>query len=205
MRGKSATTLDKIISRRRSERNYLPGEVKERVIKKLIQAATWAPSPHNAQPWRFVIIRNQEKKKTLARAMAQKYRVDMGADGLEPEVIEERVERSLKRIIEAPLLILACLSMEDMDSYPDKKRQSAERDMAVQAIGAAIQNMLLTAHCRGLGACWMCAPLFCPEVVRVSLGLREEFAPQALITIGYAGSKTAPPPRLPPEYVTLWD
>ena len=111
---------------------------------------------------------------------------------------------SLERLTQAPLLILACLSMEKMDIYPDEKRRRAEMDMAVQAIGAAIQNLLLTAHYRGLGACWMCAPLFCPDVVCETLGLPREFLPQAIITIGYPDSISPPPPRESVEQISLW-
>ena len=48
-------------------------------------------------------------------------------------------------------------------------RQAAERTMAVQSVALACQNLLLAAHAHGLGACWMCAPLFAPELVRDTL------------------------------------
>ena len=63
--------------------------------------------------------------------------------------------------------------------------------MAVQATATATENLLLLAEARGLGACWMCAPLFCPDVVRDTLGLPQDWQPQALITAGYP----AAPPR----------
>lgn len=58
--------------------------------------------------------------------------------------------------------------------------------MAVQSLGAAVQNLLLAAYDRGLDAGWMCAPLFCPDVVSDALGLAPGLSPQAIITVGYA-------------------
>jgi nitroreductase len=69
--------------------------------------------------------------------------------------------------------------------------------MAVQSIGAAIQNMLLMAYDLGLDGGWMCAPLFCPEVVCAALELDTRLIPQALITIGYAAADPKRRERLP--------
>jgi len=72
-----------------------------------------------------------------------------------------------------------------MDTYPDARRQQNEWIMAVQSTAMAGQNLLLAAHALGLGACWMCAPLFCPAVVRETLSLPPDWQPQAILTVGY--------------------
>jgi coenzyme F420-0:L-glutamate ligase/coenzyme F420-1:gamma-L-glutamate ligase len=79
---------------------------------------------------------------------------------------------------------VACFTLDDMDRYPDARRAAAERLMAVQSTAMAVQNLLLLAHAEGLGACWMCAPLFCPDTVRAALDLPADWEPQALITLG---------------------
>ena len=117
--------------------------------------------------------------------MGAKLRSDLAADGLSPDLIEKDAGRSYQRITSAPLLILLCLTMADMDSYPDERRQQNEWLMAVQSTAMAGQNLLLAAHTLGLGACWMCAPLFSPDVVRQTLFLPADWRPQALITVGY--------------------
>jgi nitroreductase len=61
--------------------------------------------------------------------------------------------------------------------------------MAVQSTALAGQNLLLAAHALGLASCWMCAPLFCPDVVAETLGLPEDWQPQALIAVGYAAEE----------------
>jgi len=99
------------------------------------------------------------------------------------------------------------MTMEDMDSYPDERRQRAERTMAIQSVAASVQNFLLAASALGLGACWYCAPLFCPDVVREILGIPEGVEPQALIAVGYPNEEPEPPPRKPLEevvYLERW-
>jgi coenzyme F420-0:L-glutamate ligase / coenzyme F420-1:gamma-L-glutamate ligase len=109
-------------------------------------------------------------------------------DGQDTEIVRIRLVKSRQRILLAPALILPCLYLEDLDTYPDTQRQSDETTMAVQSLGAAIQNMLLTAYELGLDGGWMCAPLFCPEVVCQALNLDTRLIPHALITLGYAAA-----------------
>lgn len=180
------TTLLTWFTSRRSIRRYLPDRVPSEMVEQLLTAASWAPSAHNRQPWRFVVISNSETKQQLATAMGQKLRVDLAADHVPAETIEQDATRSYQRITSAPLLILLCLTMADMDSYSDPTRQQYEWTMAVQSTAMAGQNLLLAAHALGLGACWMCAPLFSADVVRHTLHLPADWQPQALITIGYA-------------------
>ncbi len=176
---------------RRSIRRYRPDPVPEEIIEQLLTAATWAPSAHNRQPWRFVVMTRSETKHRLAMAMGHRLRRDLMADNVPQEIIDKDVGRSYQRITNAPLLILLCLTMADMDSYPDAKRQQNEWIMASQSTAMAGQNLLLATHALGLGGCWMCAPLFCPDVVARTLDLPAGWQPQALITIGYpAETKT---------------
>ena len=177
--------LLELIRTRRSIRRYEARAVSPALVDQLLEAATWAPSAHNRQPWRFVVIANDGPKRELAAAMGARLRQDLTADGAPPEVIARDAERSYARITAAPLLILVCLTMEDMDAYPDARRATNESIMAMQSAAMAGQNLLLAAHALGLGACWLCAPLFCPDVVRRTLTLPGDWQPQGLITIGY--------------------
>ena len=173
------------LTSRRSIRRFQPTPISNDIIEQLLTAAIWAPSAHNRQPWRFAVIENERQKQQLARNMGAKLRADLSADQVPPDVIEKDATRSYQRITSAPLLILLSMSMVDMDSYPDEKRQQNEWLMAAQSTALAGQNLLLAAHALGLGACWMCAPLFCPVVVKSSLSLPEDWEPQAMITLGY--------------------
>jgi coenzyme F420-0:L-glutamate ligase/coenzyme F420-1:gamma-L-glutamate ligase len=188
---------------RRSIRRYQAEPVPEQLIWELLQAATFAPSAHNRQPWRFVVVATDELKHRLAAAMGARLRADLQADGVPPERIEQDAERSYQRISTAPCLILVCLTLEEMDSYPDPQRQHHEWTMATQSVAMAGQNLLLAAQAHGLGGCWLCAPLFCPDVVRQTLALPPEWQPQGLITLGYP-SESKTKDRAPLESRVLW-
>lgn len=178
-----------MIRTRRSIRQYLDKPVARELVEKTLDAARWAPSAHNRQPWRFAIIEAAETKHALASAMGQQLRADLERDGVAKELIDQDAARSYDRITHAPSVIVVCVTMRDMDSYSDARRNHAEYLMATQSVAMAAQNLLLAAHALGLGACWMCAPLFVPEIVRDVLQLDADWEPQALITLGYAAEE----------------
>ena len=124
--------------------------------------------------------------------MGARLRADRSRDGDALDKIEKDVARSFTRIVSAPTLVLTCMTMEDMDRYPDAQRSAAERLMAVQGTAMAIQTLLLAAHAAGLGASVMCAPLFCPDIVRSALDLPPDWEPQALVTLGFPADSGKP-------------
>lgn len=185
------------ISERRSIRRYLPQRIDVATILTLLAVAVTAPSAHNRQPWRFRVLLTHREKSALAGSMGDKLRADRLADGDAPDVVEADVQRSRLRIVEAPAVVVVCTSMVDMDTYPDKTRSDTERLMAVMGTAMAVQNFLIAAHAAGLGACWMCAPLFCPEVVSDTLRLPVDWEPTAIITVGYPADEGKPRTRRP--------
>ena len=191
------SSIRRTIKDRRSIHKYLPEDIPNHITQKVLEAATLAPSAHNAQPWRFIVVSDQKVKQRLAEAMAEKWDRDLSEDGSPPEDRERLTKASITQFTQPPILILACLTMEDMDTYPDDGRQKAEYLMAVQSVAASIQNLLLAAHAEGLGTCWFCAPLFCQGTVREVLGAPKDVEPQALITLGYPDEKPKGPPRKP--------
>jgi coenzyme F420-0:L-glutamate ligase/coenzyme F420-1:gamma-L-glutamate ligase len=183
------------IKKRRSIRKYFSRPVSTEILSEILEAASWAPSAHNAQPWRFIVLIDEALKRDLAEAMANAWMADMIKDGTFMQVREQSRRASVERFTRAPVLVVACLTMNDMIQYADELRQKCEHDLAVQSLGAAIQNMLLVAYSKNLGACWFCAPIFCKDTVRKVLKIPEDVEPQALITIGYAAEKPGAPPR----------
>jgi len=186
-----------VIRDRRSIKEYSSEEVSKEALFRVLEALRWAPSAHNGQPWRFIVIRDPLRKRRLAENMAGRWEEDMRGDRIPPEERKSLIEDSVKQFSSAPIIIVACLTMEDMDQYPDEPRRKAEYVMAVQSVAAAIENLLLAAHGAGLGACWFCAPLFCPDTVKKTLNIPEYVEPQALITMGRPSNKPCPPPRKP--------
>jgi F420 biosynthesis protein FbiB-like protein len=125
--------------------------------------------------------------------MAEAWAADLKRDGL--TVDEEKRRDRVQRFAKAPVLILACLTMEGLRKFPDAERQNFERDLAVQSLGAGIQNLLLAATAAKLASCWFCAPGFCKETVRKILNIPAEVEPHALVVLGYTGETLRPPAK----------
>ena len=189
--------LATLLRGRRSVRQYQDRPVSREQLEQILEAARWAPSPHGRQPWRFVVLTRQEPKQQLADRMGETWQRNLEMDGQSTEIVAIRLEKSRQRILTAPALIMPCLYLEDLDQYPDDQRQADETTMAIQSIGAAIQNILLMAYDLGLDTGWMCAPLFCPDVACAALDLDPRLIPQALITVGYAAADPRRRGRLP--------
>jgi len=194
---KRADDLATLVRNRRSVRNYQERPVERALLEQMLEAARWAPSPHGRQPWRFAVLTQQEPKQQLAEHMGETWRANLQMDRQSEQTVNIRLEKSHQRILRAPAIIIPCLYLVDLDHYPDQKRQANEVTMAIQSLGAAVQNMLMMAYDLGLDTCWMCAPLFCPEVACTALNLDKQLIPHALITVGYATADPVRRPRLP--------
>lgn len=185
----------KFLKQRHSVRKFQAQDVAPEQLLQLLEAASFAPSPHNRQPWRFAVLTQLATRQKLAQAMGERWKEQMLTDEIDEQTIQKRLKASFERIVNAPALILPCLYLAKMDSYPDEARQTAETTMAIQSLGAAIQNILLMAESLGLACGWLSAPLFCPAVVRNVLNLDEAFIPHALILVGYEAGKVENRPR----------
>ena len=177
--------LHTFLRTRRSIRRFKPDLIPHAVIENILTTATFAPSAHNRQPWRFCVVTDLSVKSRLAQAMATDFERDLTRDGVPPEKIQAQIKRSKDRLTAAPVAILLCLDMSEMDTYPDEKRQYAERMMAIQSVAAAGLQLLLAAHAEGLGGVWVCSPLFAQEAIQRTLGLTESWEPQAMFFVGY--------------------
>jgi F420 biosynthesis protein FbiB-like protein len=196
--------LHEFLGTRRSIRNYLPQPVPLDLVTDLLRVAIRAPSAHNRQPWRWVVVHTAPAKQRLADHMGHEFWRDLLRDGTSEERAGALVNRSRERIVGAPLLVVPCLTMSEMDSYPDSERQRHEWQMAVQSVALACQNLMLAAHASGLGSCWICAPIFCVPAVQHALDLPPEWEPQGLITLGWPADDGRDRERRPVEEVTLF-
>jgi F420 biosynthesis protein FbiB-like protein len=195
--------LHGIMRGRRSVRRYQDRPVPRALVLAVLEAARWAPSPHGRQPWRFVVLTNDAPKQRLAAAMGDEWNRQLAMDGQDAEVVGIRLRKSHERILHAPVIIIPCLYLADLDQYPDADRNAAETTMAIQSLGCAVQNMLLMAYSQELDTGWMCAPLFCPAVVGAALDIDPALIPHALITLGYAAADPVRRERLPLEQLIV--
>ena len=182
-------TRENILSRR-SIRKYTDQPISKEDLQEILEAGTWAPSAVNLQPWYFVAIHSKEELAKMAEVMQRV------ADGIlpnlkkrfanAPAVVDETYE-FVRGLGDAPVYILA------FQLKPDYK---VEADAVNLSIGAAIQNILLAAHDKGIGSCWLTAPI----EAGVGKELGEVFAPDkgemvALITLGYPAKVGKAPKR----------
>jgi F420 biosynthesis protein FbiB-like protein len=177
--------LHAFLRSRRSIRHFLPDPVPVDVLRRILETASYAPSSHNGQPWRFAVLTAEAAKARLAEGMAAEFRRDLEKDGLPSTEVDVRIERSRHRIAEAPLVIVLCMDTTGMDVYPDLNRRQSETTMAVQSTALAGLQLLLAAHAEGLGGVWTCGPLFAPAAVQSALDLPAEWQPQAMILLGF--------------------
>ena len=182
------------ISARRSVRKFARLAVDGDTVERLVALACTAPAPHHSRPWRFVQV-GSETRERLGDAMAEAWRADLESEGESVLTIDRLLRRSYSQVVEAPVLLLACLTLDESQRWPDDERRLAERDMFVQSLGAALQNLLLAAGEAGLVGYLKGAPLFCAEAVRSALDLPDGWEPAFLVLLGYPEKRTEPPPR----------
>ncbi|MDP7078901.1 MAG: nitroreductase family protein [Candidatus Undinarchaeales archaeon] len=191
--------LAEALATRRSVRKLAPDPVPREIIEELVSAATMAPNAHNSQPWQFVVV--EEMREALVDALASSLRSDLLGEGEGPDEAQRIAEAKTGRFRHPPTLLLVCLDAQRIKASP---RHDAERLLAVHSVAAAIQNLLLAAHDRGLATCWYCAPAFCPETVRKALDLSPGVEPQALVALGRPAEDPTSPLRRPLAEVLVW-
>lgn len=189
---------------RRSIRRFTPKPIPRPAIERILETATFAPSAHNRQPWRFAVVTHADAKARLAHRMAAAFRRDLEADEIAPAEIEARIEKSRTRINSAPVIILLCMDLSEMDIYPDPRRRVAERTMAVQSTANAGLQLLLAAHAEGLGGVWSCSPLFAAREVTEALALPPSWEPQAMFLIGSSAEEPRLRARKPVHTISIF-
>lgn len=199
----SPSTFHAFLQSRRSVRRFTDQIIPPEVLERILETACRAPSAHNRQPWRFAVIVSREGKGHFAAALGADFLRDLLSDGAVPAEAERLVRRSRDRILGAPVVIVLCLTMAEMDVYPDRHRNRAEFRMAMQSVALAGGQLLLAAHAEGLGGVWVCAPLFAQETARQALELPEDWEPQGMILLGYPDAVPAARERIPARDLTL--
>ncbi|MCC7118979.1 MAG: nitroreductase family protein [Anaerolineales bacterium] len=179
------TDLHAFLRTRRSVRRFKPDPVPDSVLKDMLHTATFAPSAHHRQPWRFVALTDSTAKERLAQTMGAEFQRDLEKDGLAQANVEKRVKKSQERITSAPLVVILCVEMNEMDAYPDARRKKAEYLIATQSVANAGLQLLLAAHAEGLGGVWVCSPIFAQASVQNALNIQPSWEPQAMFLIGY--------------------
>ncbi len=176
--------LHAFLRSRRSIRRFRPDPIPEATLRRLLETAIHAPSAHNIQPWRFVLVQSEEARRRLGRALTDKMRADMQAEGALETEITARVERSLRRLREAPVVLLFC-----RDAAAIRKDEPEEHTMGIQSVANMATYLALAAHAEGLGVNWICWPLYAPTETRAALDLPNTWQPEGMLFIGRPAEK----------------
>ncbi len=166
----SDSPIMKAIFERRSVRHFTDASVSRDSIMAALEAASWAPSGLNNQPWRFAIVWETSIKESIA--------------GL------TRYSATIKS---AAVLITAFLDKETSYDYTKD----------CQAVGACLQNMLLSLHSQDLGAVWIGEILKNTDRVLEILKLPERLELMAVVAVGYPADRNQKSHRRPIEELIL--
>jgi coenzyme F420-0:L-glutamate ligase/coenzyme F420-1:gamma-L-glutamate ligase len=194
-RGGAEAVLHGLTARRTVRRFDSARPVPDAAIVEAVTVASTAPAPHHTRPWRFVRLMDTTRP-ALLDAMAQAWRADLLADGVDVATIDARLARSDTLHRDAPVLLAAFVDLSAAHSYRDERRTRAERDLFVLSGGAAIEALLVALAARGLGSAWTSSTAFCPDTVRSSLELPHTWEPLGTIAIGWPEGPREPRPRL---------
>ena len=193
----------KVIQDRRSIRNFTEEPVSDQDLDMLMEAARQAPSGENAQPWRFIIVKDEGMRKKMgaiagggsSRRFTAEFVTQKMQKRFEGLQDEEKKQKAFKKLTsgqvsafmaEAPVNIVVCGKKDVWDTPYDTS--------------AAIENILLMVTALGLGACWVIAPCIDirdEERIKELLDIPEGFKAVSILSVGHPAREHRPRPRLP--------
>ena len=204
------------IYKRKSIRQFKDEKVPYEDIVKILEAATYAPSPKHQQNWHFVVIQNRGKIDEIAEAVTKSHTHIASLARTEEE--KKQFMSVLKYYLafqKAPVVIIVYARPYDMIEENILRANNADPEIIetlistqsnAQGIGAAVENLLLAAADMGYGTCYMTGPTHGKTEIEKIVGFSKEcYSLMSMVALGKPAEKTFPqPPRKPLEKVVTF-
>lgn len=196
--------LRALMSTARTIRRFTPEPVADDVLHRCLEAATWAPSGGNQQPWRFVVLRSAEARAAVAQGAAAALEVIQRVYKMErPDPADDsRAARSARAVFElhdrAPDVPVAVL-------FAIRPLPATPQLLMGASIFPAMQNFLLAARAEGLGTAVTGWAATGEEALRSAVGIPDDWELAALVVAGWPRGKHGAVRRKPVEQVTAVD
>ena len=185
--------LEEAIRTRRSIGKVKADPVPRELVERIIEAAVWAPNHHHTEPWKFVVLTGEGRRR-LGRAYAEIAEETMA--GVADEEKQQRLAKEEAKAMRSPVVIAAVCS--------PSTSPKALRTEELAAVHAAVQNLLLSAHASGLGAIWRSGDAAYHPAMKRALGLEEHEEVAGLIYVGYPDVVPPDGRRTPGTQKTAW-
>jgi nitroreductase len=186
--------LAEAIRSRRSIGRVKPDVVEHELIEQIIEAGIWAPNHHLTEPWRFIVMTGEGRRR-LGDAYAE-----IAAASIDPALSEQELlqqyDKNVAKAYRAPVVIAVAVS-PSIDSRVPLIEEIA-------SVHAAIQNMLLTAHSLGLGAIWRTGAPAYHRIMQSAFGLQSTEQVAGFIYIGYPNMANPTVKRTDFRNKTVW-
>ncbi len=181
---------------RRSIRRFSDRVVSRDDILRLLEAARWAPSNHNRQPWRFIVVQSKPQISQLADAVSRALSEKLKSMPAAASAYLAEFSHYATCFAQAPVLVVALhkppvsVSAPLLAGLKNPELVSGEP----LSVAMAVQNLLLAAHTLGLGTCVLTGPLLVPDTILETLELPPGHDLTCLVAVGYP-AESPPPPR----------
>lgn len=197
---------------RHSVRKFTEEKIDMEDLMKILEASTHCPSAKNVQNWHFVVVKDKDKIKEMAKAVEDKNKLI--ADKLQDEQQKAgftKFVRFATLFQNAPVVILVYASsykpngldeLRQANGFQQEINHLIEMSPKMQSIGALIENLSLAATAMGYGTCWMTSGNYAAEEVTNVVNFKKEgFSLAAIVPIGVPSLPIKSPGRKPVEEV----
>lgn len=181
--------LFSVIRSQRAQRAFTDEPVPDEVVERVLEAATFAPSAENTQPWVFIVVRDADARARIGELNRRAWEGggrEFSRPRLTPEVFAKVEAGATGGIADAPVLVVVC---------GDTSR--CVEAVLEASVWPSVQNLLLAAHALGLGASLTTITTVFGDELRALLALPDHVRPLAVVPLGWPAKQLRPPRRAP--------